>query len=129
MEAKDDPEEGRPLGTHMHAAHWGRLPNPKEDGIKGFESGKHFCAVKTKKQLNTWWPKEKFKEHGKPDTGHIVILEIDPFYVLEGGKHQVVIERNKATIIGTVDPVTHRNKLWNKTSKPSSTIEKEESSQ
>jgi hypothetical protein len=76
---------------------WMNLPNPFKDGIKEFNN-KFVCGANSVEQLSLWWVISKVSKPNK-----VRVLAVPEGDVLEG-KKQVVFKRNKAKVIGKVNP-------------------------
>jgi len=76
---------------------WRKLPNPLYDGISNFND-KFVCGTKDLNQLALWWIIPKVANPNK-----IRVLAVPENEVFEG-KTQVIFKRQKAKVVGKVNP-------------------------
>lgn len=125
VEEKGNRFNGRSFHTRVAEKAWSRLPTPAMDGINTwiaeakFTNGKWYCATKDIKQFKIWW---KLSKINKLKHDRVAILDVPDNRVYEGG-YQVIIDRHKARIVGTID--SKGKPTWTKELKHSSTTEKE----
>ena len=77
---------------------WGPLPSPENDDI-GYINDYEVCGCSSLKQFHKWWPKGKWVTNKKKN--QYLIFSV-PKECVRKGKHQVVFDREEATIVGAL---------------------------
>lgn len=86
---------------------WGNLPSPDKEGIDIYDH--EVCGCSSLKQFSKWWPKGKWVTTRKHNS--YLIFDVPKEYVRKG-KHQVVFEREHATVIGALTK-NHKRVFFN----------------
>jgi hypothetical protein len=115
VETPEDPCNGRSWLTKYEyqeqyslTNHWNNLPSPTYDGIRNFGiyyNIREVCGAQSIELFHKWWPVSKINQVHKLG-GSIVILSI-PKKNVRTGFTQCVFDRNKARIVGYMDPFGH----------------------
>lgn len=92
-----DPEERLHEHPYTKRKSWGNLPSPDNDGIGTYDH--EVCGCSSLKQFSKWWPKGKWVTTRRHNS--YLIFDVPKEYVRKG-KHQVVFEREHASIIGAL---------------------------
>jgi len=106
IETKGSRHEGRGWScTSKYTSHWCNLPNPYDDQPDGYDEKfklkDRVCGADSLEQFHTWWKEHHIPAIKKRRKARVAILEIHSKHVTKL-KTQVVFDRNKARIVGTL---------------------------
>jgi len=103
VETVGDRFKGRPSGVlwRHQVGGWGHLPCPHDDGVpdRWYKDKKNVCATKSVEEFKLWW--KGIRGLKKIKRARVAVLDVPDKHVMVG-RTQVVINREKARIVGTL---------------------------